>query len=195
MANTKIAGLAAISTIATDDELPIVDTSETATKKITVAQLTGQFTAPYLQQSDLTDQAIANNTLAQVITFNTDDYHEGITRTSSSRFTISTAGAYLITFSAVVACADAVAGKILNIWMRVDGVDVANSNTYYTFKGISSNTVLTVTFIYKFTAGQYFELWMWGDDTDVSLNATPAAGSPTRPACPSIILTCNRISN
>lgn len=39
MANTKISALAAISVVAVDDVLPIVDTSETATKKITVDQL------------------------------------------------------------------------------------------------------------------------------------------------------------
>lgn len=195
MANSKITELSAISTIASTDVIPIVDVSESATKKISISQIAGQVNYPYLCQLDTTDQAIANTALAQVVTFNTDVHSSGITRTSSSRFTIEETGTYLITFSAIASCADVVTGKVLNIWMRVDGVDVANSNTIYTFKGTQANAVVTVTFIDVFTAGQYFELWIWGDDTDVSLNATAAGGSPTRPACPSIILTANRISN
>lgn len=39
MANTKISALASITTISQDDELVIVDTSETATKKVSLAQL------------------------------------------------------------------------------------------------------------------------------------------------------------
>lgn len=189
----KISALSAISSIATDDELPIVDTSETATKKITIAQLQGEINAPYLMQSDATDQAIANVTLAQVVTFDTDVYHSGITRTSSSRFTIPTAGTYLICFSGIASSTQI--GKILEVWLRVNGSDVAASNTVYTFKAANSTAIIAVSFIQTFTANQYFEFWTWGDDTGCKWDATAAAGSPTRPACPSIIITANRISN
>ncbi len=192
MADTKISALAAISTIATDDVLPIVDTSETATKKISISQLQGQINSPYLMQSDSTDQAIANVNNAQVMTFDTDVYHSGITRTSSSRFTIVTAGTYLICFSGIAA---GVITKIIEVWLRVNGVDVASSNTNYTFKSNGASTIIAVSFIQTFTAGQYFEFWTWGDDTGNKWDATAAAIGPVRPACPSLIITCNRISN
>jgi hypothetical protein len=193
MADTKISALEAISTIATDDVLPIVDTSETATKNITVAQLTGQFNAPFLMQSDSTDQAIAATNAAQVITFDTDVYHSGITRTSASRFTIPTAGTYLICFNGITSCPTT--GKIIEVWLRVNGVDVAASNTIYTYKGTNTTAIVAVSFLQTFTANQYFEFWTWGDDTGCKWDATAAGVTPTRPACPSIIITCNRISN
>lgn len=188
----KISELAAISSIATDDVLPIVDTSETATKKITIAQLQGQINSPYLMQSDSTDQAIANVNNAQVITFDTDVYHSGITRTSSSRFTVATAGTYLICFSGI--CVGTI-NKLIEVWLRINGVDVAASNTIYQFKSTGNVAIVAVSFIQTFTAGQYFEFWTWGDDLSCKWDATAAGVGPVRPSCPSIIITCNRISN
>jgi hypothetical protein len=146
---------------------------------------------PYLTQADSTDQAIANITLAQVITFDTDIYHSGITRTSASRFTITQAGAYMICFSGI---ASGATGKVIEAWIRVDGTDVPSSNTIYTFKGVGLTTIIAVSFIHVFTAGQYFEWWTWGDSTSCQWEATAAGSTPTRPACPSIIMTCNKIS-
>lgn len=146
---------------------------------------------PYLMQSDSTDQAIANITLAQVITFDTDVYHSGITRTSASRFTITQAGAYLICFSGI---ASGATGKVIEMWIRVSGNDIPASNTIYTFKGVGLTTIISVSFIQTFTAGQYLEFWTWGDAVTSKWDATAAGTTPTRPACPSIIMTCNKIS-
>lgn len=145
---------------------------------------------PHMMQSDTTDQAIANVTLAQVITFNTDVHHNGITRTSSSRFTITKQGSYLLTFSGI---AVGVINKVIEFWLRVDGSDVANSNTIYTFKSNGANAVIACSFIEHFNVGQYFEFWTWGDDTGNRWDATAAGTSPTRPAVPSIIITANYV--
>jgi hypothetical protein len=187
----KISLYPAITTIADADELPIIDVSEGISKKITLAQLHSTLVLPHLMQSDNTDQAIANTANAQVITFDTDVLHVGITRTSSSRFTIVTAGAYLISFSGVAT--SALVSKILGFWLRIDGTDLANSLTNYTFKSEGGYAVIACTFIQEFTAGQYFEFWCWGNDTGCKWDYTASAGSPTRPACPSIIITCNKI--
>jgi hypothetical protein len=192
MADKKISELDLITTISHLDVVPIVDVSESTTKKITLDAMHQSIGFPYMCQSDSTDQAIANVTLAQLITFNTDVSHSGITRTSSSRFTIPNPGTYLITFSAIVYSTSL--GKVINIWIRKDGTDIASSNTPYTFKSNGIASIITVTFIETFTANQYFELWMWGDDTGVKLDATAAGTSPTRPASPSIIMTVNKIS-
>lgn len=152
---------------------------------------------PHMMQSDSTDQVIANTTLAQVITFDTDIHHQGITRTSSSRFTITKRGSYLIAFSGVALCGTA--GKRIEVWLRVNGSDVAASNTVYTFKSANANTVIAVTFLEHFNPGDYFEFWTWGDDGGAKWDATAAqvadpGVTPARPACPSIIMTCNYVS-
>lgn len=149
---------------------------------------TAQIALPHMMQSDSTDQAISNTAVAQVITFDTDVHHHGITRTSASRFTITVAGSYLIAFSGV---ATGATGKKIEVWLRVNGDDVANSNTDYTFKTTGATTVISVTFIQHFAANDYFEFWTWGDSTNCQWEATAAGESPTRPAVPSIIITCN----
>lgn len=156
------------------------------------------YPAAHLMQSDNTDQNIASTTADQVITFDTDVHHYAIERTSSSRFTVRQDGSYLITFSAIVL--SAVAGKIMAIWMKLNGNNVANSATYYTFKSANANTVVTVTFLYHFTSGNYFELWWWGNDTGIKLDFTAAVAAnpgvtPAIPACPSIIMTCNYVGS
>lgn len=149
---------------------------------------------PHLMQSDTTDQSIASTTAEQVITFDTDVHHSQITRTSSSRFTITKTGSYLITFSALVA--STLPGKRIAIWFKVNGSNVANSSTYYDFKSANANTVVAVTFLEHFEVGDYFELWMWGNDTGIRLDGIAAVAAnpgvtPAIPACPSIIMTCN----
>jgi len=162
--------------------------------------LGGQLTAdlgivlPHLMQSDTTDQAIADVTEEQVITFNTDVHHHLISRTSSSRFTITREASYLIAFSAVAV--SAVAGKVIAIWLKINGDTIADTSTYYTFKSSGANTVITVAFLEHFEVDDYFELWMWGDNTGVKLDAIAEVPDdpgvlPNIPACPSIILTVN----
>lgn len=147
---------------------------------------------PHLMQSDSTDQAIADVGAAQVITFDTDVHHKGFIRTSPSRFTVQKAGSYLITFSGIVL--SAVASTRIEVWLRLNGSDVANSNTVYTFKAANANTVIAVSFIEHFAVDDYFEFWTWGDNTGAKWDATAAAGTPDRPAAPSIIITCSFLS-
>jgi len=150
---------------------------------------------PHLMQSDSTDQAIANVSNAQVITFDTDVHHAGITRTSSSRFTITKVGSYLIAFSGI---ALGVTSQTLEVWLRQStgggvAADVADSNTIYAFKTTGVSGLVAVTFIEHFLVGDYFEFWTWGSNTGCKWDATAAGTNPTRPACPSIIITANYI--
>ena len=156
---------------------------------------TGGIVLPHMMQSDSTNQAVATANIAQVVTFNTDVHHSGITVTSSSRFTITKEAAYLIAISALVDTT--VANKQIEVWLRVNGSDVANTNTVVKMTGTGEYT-LAVTFIQHFDATDYFEFWMTGDNTACRLKATAAVdevGDPVtvsaRPACPSIIMTVN----
>ena len=148
---------------------------------------------PHMMQSDSTDQSIANVTDDQVITFDTDVHHNGITRTSASRFTITKAASYLITFSGVT---QGVINTYIAVWLKVNGNNVANSNTLYQYKSNNATTVVAVSFIEHFAVNDYFEFWTWGDNTGNKWDATAAVAenpgvTPARPACPSIIITCN----
>jgi hypothetical protein len=151
---------------------------------------------PYGMFSHSSSLTVASATTAYKVAFNTDVYKHHITHSTSvnnSQITIDEAGAYLITVSAITddTAAD---GSHLELWLAVNNTNVANSNTIVQLPTKTNEAILAVSFIYTFTAGQYFELVYRGDVTTVRFVATAAASSPTRPACPSIICTVNKIS-
>lgn len=202
MADTKISELAELTIIAEDDYFPVVDASETATKRVKFQNLHQSETRDHIMQSDNTDQAIsaAGITGGQVITFDTDVDSHGIVRTSSSRFTIATPGTYLITFSGV---AEGKLNEYIAVWLKTStgggaATNLADSNTLYRFKANDMSTVIAVSFLVHFIAGDYFEFWTWGSATTSFWNYTAAVVAnpgvtPARPACPSIIFTANRV--
>lgn len=147
---------------------------------------------PYGSFSSSATQGIAATNAAYAITYTDTEATNGVTLSNSSRINIVEAGTYLISFSAVGK--SAAPNKLLDIWLSVNGTNVARSNTLSKFVGSANERIITVTFIYSFTAGQYFELYMHSDDTGTSLVATAAGANPTRPASPSIITTVNMIS-
>ena len=201
MPSTTNAEIVLVTLVSTDTFTITREQESTSARTIVVGdQIANTITAdtlneiknvPHLMQSDSTDQSIADINSAQVITFDTDVHHHGITRTSSSRFTITKAGSYLIAFSGVAVGATS---KEIDMWLRVNDDDVAGSNTIYFFKTTGVGGIVAVTFIQHFNVGDYFEFWTWGDSTACKWDAIAAGVSPTRPACPSIIITANFVS-
>jgi uncharacterized protein with WD repeat len=153
-------------------------------------------TWPYACLSDSTTQTIASTTVAYPITFDTNESLNHITHsieTDTSKVYLTEAGTYLITFSAVGK--STAPNKSLHIWFTVNGENVPRSNTVSKFVGSGNERIITITLLYTFAVGDYFELYMRSDDVGTILVATEAQTSPTRPASPSIILTVNKISN
>lgn len=152
------------------------------------------FRLPYGSFSSSSTQTLLDTGLSYAITYSNTEAENDVYLSNNSRINIRVAGVYLITFSAVGK--SGAANKTLDIWLAVGGVNVARSNTLSRFVGLANERIITVTYIYRFTAGQYFELYMHSDDTNTVIIATAAtAGPPARPACPSIIVTANKISN
>lgn len=138
---------------------------------------------------------LTGGTTAQAIPFDTDEIKVGITHSTSvnpSRITLPTAGTYRIIYS-VIAMGGSL-NKLFNVWFAVDGTNIARSNTIRNLSTASVERIVTVSIMYTFTAGQYFEIMMWSDATNTQIVATGTQANPTRPACPSIILDCNKVS-
>jgi hypothetical protein len=68
------------------------------------------------------------------------------------------------------------------------------SNTTFQLLGTSTDRVVTVTYILPFEIGDVMTLVFSSNDTGGKLDYTTKQTSPTRPVCPSIILTINKIS-
>ena len=146
-------------------------------------------------------QAIADPAVnTQVIAF---EYHtdlEGLihdTVTNNSRIYVPTDGSYEIIFSGIADLnTPGPAPAHMEIFLKVNGTAVGDSNTRIHIPSTSAELPVVAAFVYDLTAGQYVELGTWGDDTDCRWLATTLTGeSPSRPDCPSVVMTVKKISS
>lgn len=139
--------------------------------------------------SDTTTQAIAAANTPQAILMNTTDVASGFSRgTPTSRIVAANNGVYNFQFSLQLTSTTASSIKAA-IWSRVNGVDVPNSCTEITIKSNTDIIVPSWNFTQRLTAGDYFELVIAADSTNLRITAAPAQTTPyVRPAIPSIIL-------
>ena len=76
---------------------------------------------------------------------------------------------------------------IMNVWARVNNVDIANSCSRIRVQGNDAEAVAAWNFMLQLNAGDHFELAYSADNTDMQI-ATFAA-SAVHPAIPSVLLT------
>ena len=140
--------------------------------------------------STTTQQVTAANT-ATLITFNGTYESNKVNRVgggTTSRIQILTAGIFNVQFSAQINLVNGNNPRKGDVWFRVNGNDVPQSNTLMSINGKDFETVLALNFVSTFAANDYVELVMSSTDLDFSLNAKSGLTSPTRPDIPSIIL-------
>lgn len=130
----------------------------------------------------------------QAITFDTTDIASGISRGSpTSQIVVSESGLYQFSFSAQFESGSASTKKIW-IWPRINGNDVANSNSEVTISGAGTTLVASWSWTLSMTAGQYFDMVFAADDVGVSIVSKAAqvgangTAAFARPAVPGIIL-------
>ena len=137
---------------------------------------------------DTTTQTAAVANTAYAMTFNTTDLSNGVRlrSPSTSEVEVDSEGVYNIQFSAQL---DNTSGgnHQAYIWLRVNGVDVANSASEVRLKGNDGELVAAWNWFYQFKARDYFQIMWSAVDTAVQLKAV-AAAAPV-PAIPSVILT------
>jgi hypothetical protein len=160
----------------------------------------GQFlNNPYGAFQDSTDQTAASTTVAYPITFNTTDYSNGVTIASNSRITVAVTGIWNLQFSLQL-INDTNTSQDVDIWFRLNGTNIANSNSKYGLAprksaGDPYHTIATLNYFVSLSANDYIEIVWRTTDTGVYINQYSAGTSPTRPATPSAIATMSFVSN
>lgn len=140
---------------------------------------------------DTTTQTAAVVNTGKKITFNSTAESNGVSIGSpSSRIYVTQSGLYNIQFSAQL---DNTAGgnHLAYLWLRVNGSDIANSNSQARLKGQDGELVAAWNFYQRLNANDYFELVFSVSDLAVQLTAQGATGGG--PAIPSVILTVTNI--
>ena len=154
---------------------------------------------PYGAFQDSTDQAAANTTTAYAVTFNTTDFANGVTVASGSRITVADAGIWNLQFS-IQFTNTTNASQDVDVWFRVNGTNVANSNSRFGFaprKGAGDpyHIIAAMNYFVSLNATDYVEIMWRTTDVGVSIEQYAAGTSPTRPAVPSAIVTMSFVSN
>ena len=154
---------------------------------------------PHGAFQDSTNQVAANTTTAYAVTFNTTDFSNGVTIASSSRITVADAGIWNLQFS-IQFTNTTNASQDVDVWFRVNGTNVANSNSRFGFaprKGVGDpfHIIAAINYFVSLNATDYVQIMWRPTDTGVSIEQYAAGTSPTRPAVPSAIVTVSFVSN
>jgi hypothetical protein len=193
MAQFKISELPSYGAALAADLIPIVDVANGATKNIRFDALT---TWAHATISDPNTKTVGATGSEYAVTFADNDDLLGVTHTAGdSKIYVPTAGDYLITVSALVDLTQTPAATF-DLWVKVNGQNLAKSNTQIAIPNASTAQTLAVSFILDLGANEYFELFYHASSTKARMPAIAAQdGPPVIPACPSVILTVCKVSN
>lgn len=149
----------------------------------------GPFATFYSSQT----QAVLNRENAQAITYNITGVIKGVSLASGSRITLPQPGNYALSFSAIGHNSGSSSTRWLNIFLKRNGLTVDNSSTIVTVSKQVPTTLAATFDLPVASPGEYYELFLAGEQTDCEILATPAQAavpgvSPAMPACPSIVV-------
>lgn len=158
---------------------------------------------PYNQFQSNSDQTAADTYTAYAVTYDVEDYPDGISLSNSSRINVQHEGIYLFTFS-IQFQNDTNSTETVDVWFRKNGTDVANSNSQFSMParksaGIPASLIAVTPFMIDLSAGDYIEIMWRPSVTTVSIQQLPAVAAspgvtPAIPATPSVLLSAQFIS-
>ena len=159
---------------------------------------------PYNLITDSNDQTASAIDVATAVTYDTDNFPDGIYIGSpASRIYVSTGGIYRFEFS--IQFQNSTNGtQSVDIWFRKNGTDVSASNSQFGLparrsSGDPSSLLAVTPFLIDLAAGDYMEIMWRPSDTGVTIQTIPAATysagvTPDIPSTPSIILIVSFVS-
>ena len=128
---------------------------------------------------DNADQTIATINVAQPVRFNQTYLNNAVTIDAATRLKITAtySGVYSVQFSGQ-ARSSTPGAKVLLVWLNLNGTNVGYSTREYTGSPTVGETIaLSWNFNIVILAGQYIQIMLAADSTDVRLDAV-AATSP-----------------
>ena len=145
---------------------------------------------PYNQFQSDQDQTAANVATANAVTFNQDDFPNGITVVSNSQITVPDDGLYLFNIS-IQFQNDTNATETTDVWFRKNGTDIPESNSQFSLParksaGVPSSMVAAVSYMVDLAANDFIEIMWRPSVTTLSIQSLPAvtASPGVTPAIP-----------
>jgi hypothetical protein len=194
MADTKISAMPDAGALTGAEFVPLVQSG--ANVKATLDDVLA-YDRAYGAWSDNTDQT-GSISAGTAMTFNTQDVSDGITLSGGSQFVVPNDGIYNLQFSAQFKNIDN-AQHDVNVWFRVDGIDLPNSNTQVTIParksaGVFGYGVAAWNIFLDLNASQYVQIMWLPTSLNVSMEHLPASVTPAYPATPSVIATITQVA-
>ena len=126
------------------------------------------------------------------ILLRTTDLSSGVGVVDDTKVTVNEAGVYNIAFSAQISKTDSGTDTVY-IWLRINGVDLPDSNTVLVLIGGGAKQVAAWNFVVPLGAGQQATL-MWASlDANARILYEDDTTTPYGPAIPSLIVTVNQV--
>ena len=200
-ASPSVAGeLTNVKPTAPDNVIPIAAcVTSDATNGVIFVRPTIEQQQYYGTFSDTTTHTPAAIYTPYAITMDTTDSAQGVSRGSpTSQIIVDNSGLYKFAFSLQIEGTNSSAKKLW-IWPRINGVDVANSNSEITIAGNNAVLVPAWSWTLSMNANDYFQIMYAVEDTGIKITSkaatTGANGTATfaRPAVPSIILEVTQV--
>ena len=159
---------------------------------------------PYNQIVSNSDQTAASVANAYAITYDVEDYPDGISIASGSHIVFAEPGIYNILYSIQLKNTNNDL-ETVDIWLRKNGTDVANTNTRFAIPARKSTgdpsylVAVTPLMVDITAANQYIEIMWRVSNTAVTIEQLPAVTAspgvtPAIPATPSAFVTVQFIS-
>jgi hypothetical protein len=159
---------------------------------------------PYNQLSSDQDQTAASVAVAYALTLNGDEFPNGISIVSNSRITFAQQGIYNVSYS-IQFKNTTNDQQDIDIWLRYNGADIANSNSRFTIParksaGDPSHLIAVTPIVVDIPADNGYIQIMWRvENTGVSVEHFPAVAAspgvtPAIPATPSAIVGITHVS-
>lgn len=156
------------------------------------------FTSYYGSFYDTTTQSVTSGTIA-AMEFNSVDSSctNGFTIANNgsgrpTRITAANTGVYNLQFSAQLSRLVGGTSKQIDIWIRKNSTDIADTATGITMQANDGKIVAAWNFFVQMNAGQYVEI-MWTQNDDIQILYEGPNLTVPFPAIPSVIATINKI--
>jgi hypothetical protein len=196
MANKKISALPLRTTA-----LNLKDQLEICSFISAISKVSQRMTFDNVAKSVLAFNAVGSfyDTTTQTTTANTPTpmnfantyFSQDINLASATEIQVDNDGLYSIQFSAQVCRTSGSSNREIDIWFKVNGADVPDSNTRMTVKDNNVYHVASWNIFLNLVASDLVEIYWLVNDAHIELRAEAATASV--PATPSIIATINRI--
>ena len=139
------------------------------------------------------NQYVVSTTTAYSMSAATQTSGNGVTVSADTRFVVASAGTYNLQFSSQLESTGGGSTQTMDIWLAINGNNVANSNTQVVGNSNNGRSVAAWNFVEPLNAGDYMELKYRVSDVRLGFAYDGPQITPTRPAIPSVIVTVTQV--